>query len=315
MSGPLVTALRAELERTNFAGRTVTLAEGAAASGAVALITAVLGRRVDALVLAGVGALGLADDLLEPRQRRAGRAVAKGLRGHLGALRAGRLTTGAAKALGIPVLALLATAAAPGERSGRRGAAHVAQVLTDAALVAGSANLVNLLDLRPGRALKVVLPAAVALTVTPLPTAADQEATGGGRAAGADRGAGRGRSGRALGAAALIPAAAALVPDLREHGMLGDAGANALGAAVGLAVTRRTTPPVRLGLLAGVAALTLASERVSFSAVIDRTPPLRALDRWGRLSLPSAPHVPGPDTASRDAAGTDTAGSDPEQAG
>lgn len=289
MSGPLVTALRAELERTNFAGRTVTLAEGAAASGAVALITAVLGRRVDALVLAGVGALGLADDLLEPRQRRAGRAVAKGLRGHLGALRAGRLTTGAAKALGIPALALIATAVAPPERAGRTIPAHIALVLTDGALVAGSANLVNLLDLRPGRALKVVIPAAAALTATPLTAAVDQEATGRGQAAGSHRGAGRERSGRALGAAALIPATAALLPDLAEHGMLGDAGANALGAAAGLSITRRVSPPVRIALLAGVAALTLASERVSFSAVIDRTPLLRTLDRWGRIPLPAEP--------------------------
>lgn len=289
MRGSLVSALRAELERTNYAGRTVSLVEGAAVTGAVALMTAVLGRRFDALVLTGVGVLGLADDLLEPRQRRAGRPVAKGLRGHLGALRAGRLTTGAAKALGIPALALIGTAAAPPERSGRTTPLHIALVLTDGALVAGCANLVNLLDLRPGRALKVVIPAAAALTATPLTAAVDQEATGRGQAAGSHRGAGRDRSGRALGAAALIPATAALLPDLAERGMLGDAGANALGAAAGLSITRRVSPTARIALLAGVAALTLASERVSFSTVIDRTPLLRTLDRWGRIPLPAEP--------------------------
>lgn len=289
MTGSLLTALRAELERSNYVGRTVSLAEGAAVTGAVALMTAVLGRRADALVLTGVGALGLADDLLEPRQRRAGRPVAKGLRGHLGALRAGRLTTGAAKALGIPALALIATAIAPPERPGRTTPAHIALVLTDGALVAASANLVNLLDLRPGRALKVVIPAAAALTATPLTAAVDQEATERGQAVGSHRGAGRERSGRALGAAALIPATAALLPDLAERGMLGDAGANALGAAVGLSITRRVSPAARIALLAGVAALTLASERVSFSTVIDRTPLLRTLDRWGRIPLPAEP--------------------------
>lgn len=283
MSGTVLTALRTELERTNYAGRTVTLAEGAAVTAALTVATAVLGRRTDALVLGAVGALGLADDLLEPRQRRAGRAVAKGLRGHLGALRAGRLTTGAAKALGIPALALVATVTAPAVRPDRNRPADAALMLTDAALVAGTANLVNLLDLRPGRALKVVIPAAAALTVPGLP-----EPVGGDAA-------GRGRSGRALGAAALLPAAAAVVPDLRERGMLGDAGANALGAAVGLAITRRASSPARLALLAMVAALTLSSERVSFSAVIDRTPLLRAVDRWGRLPAP--------------------AGTDPEQTG
>lgn len=269
-------ALRSELRRTNYAGRTVTLAEGAAVSALLATGTALAGSRRDALVLGAVGALGLADDLLEPRQRRAGRPVAKGLRGHLGALRSGRLTTGGAKALGIPALALLGAAAAPRPR-------HGAMVPVDAILVAGCANLANLLDLRPGRALKAVIPAAAALAV---PSASAPAR--GRRDAGQGHPCGdRDASGRALAIAALVPAAAALLPDLREHGMLGDAGANALGAAVGLAATRRAPRPVRLGLTGLVVALTLASERVSFSAVIDRTPALRAVDRWGRRHTPS----------------------------
>lgn len=268
-------ALRSELRRTNYAGRTVTLAEGAAVSALLATGTALAGSRRDALVLGAVGALGLADDLLEPRQRRAGRPVAKGLRGHLGALRSGRLTTGGAKALGIPALALLGAAAAPRPR-------HGAMVPADAILVAGCANLANLLDLRPGRALKAVIPAAAALAVPSASAPArGRRDTGQGHPCG-DRDA----SGRALAIAALVPAAAALLPDLREHGMLGDAGANALGAAVGLAATRRAPRPVRLGLTGLVVALTLASERVSFSAVIDRTPALRAVDRWGRRQAP-----------------------------
>lgn len=268
-------ALRSELRSTNYAGRPVTLAEGAAVSALLATGTALAGSRRDALVLGAVGALGLADDLLEPRQRRAGRPVAKGLRGHLGALRSGRLTTGGAKALGIPALALLGAAAAPRPR-------HGAMVAADAILVAGCANLANLLDLRPGRALKVVIPAAAALAVPSASAPArGRRDAGQGHLCG-DRDA----SGRALAIAALVPAAAALLPDLREHGMLGDAGANALGAAVGLAATRRATRPVRLGLTGLVVALTLASERVSFSAVIDRTPALRAVDRWGRRQAP-----------------------------
>lgn len=202
--------------------------------------------------------------------------MAKGLRGHLGALRSGRLTTGGAKALGIPALALLGAAAAPRPR-------HGAMVPADAILVAGCANLANLLDLRPGRALKAVIPAAAALAVPSASAPArGRRDTGQGHPCG-DRDA----SGRALAIAALVPAAAALLPDLREHGMLGDAGANALGAAVGLAATRRAPRPVRLGLTGLVVALTLASERVSFSAVIDRTPALRAVDRWGRRQAPS----------------------------
>lgn len=296
--GRLGTALR----RTNHAGRPVTLAEGALVVAGTSLLAARADGRA-AAALAGIGGLGLLDDLLEPVQRRAGRPVSKGLRGHLGALRHGHLTTGAAKALGIPVLALAATATAPAPGGPVRVAA-------DAALVAGCANLANLLDLRPGRALKVVLPAAAALALA-----------GGGPGIGQDPASGpsaaRERSGAGLARSALVPGLLALPADLREHGMLGDAGANVLGAAVGVAATRRLTVPARGVLLAAVVGLTLASERVSFSAVIDRTPALRALDRWGRLPVPppaatgSDPAAQGTDTAE---SGSDTSASGPDAA-
>jgi UDP-N-acetylmuramyl pentapeptide phosphotransferase/UDP-N-acetylglucosamine-1-phosphate transferase len=72
------------------------------------------------------------------------------------------------------------------------------------------------------------------------------------------------------------------VPDLRERLMLGDAGANALGAVLGLGVVLACSPGVRTLVLVVVAALNLASELVSFSRVIDRVAPLRALDQLGR---------------------------------
>lgn len=251
-------AVCAELRRTNFAGRTVTLAEGALVAAGTSVLSLRTSRPSDTAVLAGIGLLGLADDLLEPRLRRAGRPVSKGLRGHLGALRHGHLTTGALKALGIPVLALAGAAAAPGPQGGP-------MVLADAALAAGCANLANLLDLRPGRALKVLLPASALV-----------------RAASSAREDTRGETGRALAEAAVLPALGALAADLREHGMLGDAGANVLGAAIGTAAARSLPAPARLALLGTVIALNLASEKISFSAVIDRTPALRTLDRWGR---------------------------------
>lgn len=255
-------ALRRELTRTNFAGREVSLAEGALVVAAVCALAGRTSLPADRAALAGIGGLGLLDDLLEPHQRRAGRPVSKGLRGHLAWLRRGHVTTGAAKALGIPALSLVAAAAAPAPRGG-------AMILPDAALTAGCANLANLLDLRPGRALKAVLPPAALLAL------------------GAGEGA-RSRSGARLALAALLPGLLALPADLRERGMLGDAGANVLGAAVGAAASRVLPVPARLALLGGVVALTLASERVSFSAVIDRTPALRRLDRLGRLAEPAA---------------------------
>jgi UDP-GlcNAc:undecaprenyl-phosphate/decaprenyl-phosphate GlcNAc-1-phosphate transferase len=123
--------------------------------------------------------------------------------------------------------------------------------------VAGTANLVNLLDLRPGRALKVSLLAAVPLVAGPRPT-------------------------RTLAAACVGSAAAMLPADLGERRMLGDCGANALGAALGWGVSRSRGRLGRVTALATVVGLTLVSERVSFSQVIAEHPVLDAVDRLGR---------------------------------
>ncbi|HVT20895.1 MAG TPA: hypothetical protein VHE57_05870, partial [Mycobacteriales bacterium] len=77
-------------------------------------------------------------------------------------------------------------------------------------------------------------------------------------------------------------AGAALVPDLQERAMLGDCGAGALGAAVGWSLAMRPSRITRIAAAAGVVGATLASERHSFSAVIDANPVLRRLDRLGR---------------------------------
>ena len=128
-------------------------------------------------------------------------------------------------------------------------------------MVAGAANLANLLDLRPGRALKVALLAAAPLL------------GGLGRAAG-----GRPRAA----AAALGAALGALPDDLAGTSMLGDTGANSAGALVGLALVERTGLRGRVAALAVLTALTLASEKVSFTAVIEATPGPARARRLGR---------------------------------
>ncbi len=77
--------------------------------------------------------------------------------------------------------------------------------------------------------------------------------------------------------------------------MLGDAGANALGAMLGAAAAIALPRPARVAVLAAVAGLTAASEAVSFTKVIERTPPLRWLDMLGRRPLAvTAAGTPGP---------------------
>ena len=192
----------------------------------------------------GFGLLGLLDDL-------GGDASSKGFAGHLRALGRRRLTTGAVKLFGGGAVAVLVASAGSDERPGR--------LLADAALIALAANLANLLDRAPGRVAKVALLAAVPVAL----------------AAGVDD--------RLVGPAVIVGATLALLwPDLREELMLGDTGANVLGATLGLSVVLTTAASTRTIVLVVVLALNLLSERVSFSRVIDRTPPLRAFDRLGR---------------------------------
>jgi hypothetical protein len=246
------------LERTNYRGRPVDLAGGPALALA-ATVAGGLGaaagshpRRAGlaaATVVAGLGAgaVGLYDDMA------AGPAGtkhhAKGFRGHLRALREGRVTTGAVKVVGISAAALAAASLLPACRPGAsyRGL----DLILGAGVIAGTANLVNLLDLRPGRALK----ASLALSIL---------------------------DGRDVAAGAAGAAVALLGDDLGERTMIGDSGANAIGAVLGVAAVARTGTMGRAGLLAALAALTAASEKVSFTAVIESTPGLRELDRLGR---------------------------------
>ena len=74
-----------------------------------------------------------------------------------------------------------------------------------------------------------------------------------------------------------------LPAEMKERVMLGDTGANPLGAAIGLAVVLTQEAPVRLGVVVALLFMNLLSEKVSFSAVIERVGPLRAVDQLGRM--------------------------------
>ncbi|MGH8890124.1 MAG: hypothetical protein ACRDV3_10280 [Acidothermaceae bacterium] len=202
-------------------------------------------RTRDAAVLAGsvAAAVGLVDDLF-------GTPSARGIRGHARAAGRGEMTTGVLKVGAIGAGGLLA-----GWRLGEGG---VARRLAAGTVIAASANVINLLDLRPGRALKSTLVMSAA-------------------------GAALGGRGRRLAVAAGACAIGSLPADLREHTMLGDGGANCLGAVLGVSLVAGASTRRVASILATFTALTLASEVVSFSSVIEKSPALRWFDRLGRL--------------------------------
>jgi hypothetical protein len=172
-----------------------------------------------------VSIIGAADDAWSGPER--------GFHAHLRA----RRTTGVLKLVGIPAVGLLAT-----------------RTVSGALLVGLSANMLNQLDTRPGRALKAYLAASLVL-------------------------------GSPRGVAVLL-----LPYDLREMAMLGDAGSNGLGALLGLSSVSRLTGRGRWLAIGALAGLTLLGERRSLGALIERTPLLRDLDALGR---PCSSRVPG----------------------
>lgn len=179
---------------------------------------------------------------------RKGDERARGFAGHFGAARHGRLTGGVLKLVAGSLVGLAAGALT----SSGRG------IIETALLVALGANFVNLLDRGPGRAGKVTLLAGVPLVVFGAP-------------------------GWALVAAGTFGGLAAVLPlDLAERAMLGDAGANPLGALVGLGLALSLGEAWQIAVIAVLLGGNLASERWSFSRAIERTPFLNAIDNLGR---------------------------------
>jgi UDP-GlcNAc:undecaprenyl-phosphate GlcNAc-1-phosphate transferase len=195
----------------------------------------------------GVAFLGFLDDSLG-RGETVG--TPRGWRGHARALREGRLSTGAIKAIGALALAAYVV-------SGR--GLESWRYLADVGLLILATNAFNLLDLRPGRAEKglALLGAGLCLgawTFVPL------ELLG------------------IFAGPVLVGAAFTL----RERAMLGDTGSNLVGAVGGVWLLTTLGGTGRLVALALVAALTVFGELRSISLTIDSVPPLRWLDSLGR---------------------------------
>ncbi|WND38368.1 hypothetical protein RI578_30585 [Streptomyces sp. BB1-1-1] len=183
-------------------------------------------RPVAGFAVLAAGACGAYDDAVGAGDPR------RGFRAHLSALRDGEVTSGAVKLLGISAAGLAAGAVLK-ERPLDKVLAGV--------VIAGAAHFVNLVDVRPGRAGAAVLALGAPGMLRKGPEAET--------------------------AAAAMGAAAAVLPDdIAERTMLGDTGAHALGAALGVAVVAGNG---RAALAAHAVALVAAAaygERVSEAA-------------------------------------------------
>lgn len=206
-----------------------------------------------AVYVLGVLALGLIDDTLGERAQPGpdgGRTAPRGWRGHGSAALRGELSTGALKAAGSLGLALLAMS--------WLGLSNGRWLLAVGVLVLAT-NAFNLLDLRPGRSTKAFVLLGLGLGL----------------------GSGSPRQLWTLGLFAG-PALIAGLYDLRERAMLGDTGANLLGALAGLWLVLALSGTGQVIALILLVALTVYGELRSISGFVERTPGLRQLDSWGR---------------------------------
>ena len=141
------------------------------------------------------------------------------------------------------------------------GVPSAVDALVSVVWIVGVTNAFNLLDLRPGRALKVFVLLGAGLTAG---TAELRPLLSLGLFAG--------------------PALVAGGHDLREHGMLGDTGANLIGALAGLWLVLSLGSTGQIAALAVLLAINVYGELRSISALVQGSPLLRRLDSWGRPS-------------------------------
>jgi len=246
------------IRRRNYLGRSLPGAAGAVfpVVSIPALWMSPLEPRVRAaaaIVIATLAVVGLLDDVFARGHR------ARGLRGHMLALLRAQLTTGVIKAVGGLAAGLAAGCLLhPG---------RPAVVALDAILIALSANLVNLFDLRPGRALKGFA-FLCALAV--------------------------GLEGSSLGLLGPLAAVAivAAPSDLAGRTMMGDVGSNVLGGAVGLALASTLTPLDSVAAVLLLIAFHLVCERTSLTDVIAGSRVLSWIDRLGTAHLAPFPQPP-----------------------
>ncbi len=207
------------------------------------------------LGLIGFTFLGLMDDIWGNRET-------TGLKGHLNMLLRGQLTTGSIKAVFGLILAFCM--ASLENNFSLSSESHWLELIFTTLLLALSANSFNLFDLRPGRSCKyfyLTFVITLILGITSLTVISYETAF---------------LSGLAGIVLAYYPF------DVRAKTMMGDAGSNALGVALGLIIIWTCEMKVQIIYLIYLLLLHLIAEKVSLSKIIAQIPFLDFLDKLGR---------------------------------
>lgn len=196
-----------------------------------------------ALIIA-MSFVGLIDDVFGNRND-------SGFKGHIKALLKGRLTTGGLKLLYGGIIAFCLSLAI---------STNVYAVVLNTLIIALFTNLLNLFDLRPGRALKVYWIFILIL----VPFVLKHSHLG----------------------AILIPLTITTFiyakNDLKAECMMGDAGSNVLGSTLGMIIALMLDMKLKLIFFIVILLLNLLSEKISFTKLIEKNKVLNFVDRLGR---------------------------------
>jgi len=187
--------------------------------------------------------MGLIDDLM-------GNRSTLGFRGHIKSLLKGRLTTGGLKAIVGGLISLLI---------GSLFSLDMIEIIVNALIIALFTNLINLLDLRPGRAIKGFLLISILFIVI-------------------------GLSGeiRVILISSVAYAVACLPQDIKAKSMMGDVGSNALGAVLGITTAAGYDITVKYIILGLLILIHIITEKYSLTKIIEKNPILNYFDKLGR---------------------------------
>ena len=171
------------------------------------------------------------------------------LKGHFKSLFKGELTTGGFKALFGGFVGLVVSVCI---------SSSIVDIIVNTLIIALSTNLMNLFDLRPGRAIKaylvIMIPIYITLTgytkVFPL---------------------------------LILPNVLAYFnTDLKARGMMGDTGSNVLGISIGVLMALGYGIKVRLAWLVFLILMHLITEKFSLTKIIEKNRVLKFIDNLGR---------------------------------